>query len=129
MRFRARDVALCFTSAGRSAETGLGGTGALLALPGAGATVGLCPLDCGSHLEKTASFMGSGAAACGQLVDSSWTGCHQGDNSEHLNFLVSMPGVRMLAISGFHLEKSASRNPAPGARARGLYLRLLRSPV
>lgn len=68
-----------------------------------GATVGSCPLDCGSHLEGVASFMGSRSSvwsACGQFLD--WLSSRR--YSEHLNFLVSMPGVRMLAISGFHLE-------------------------
>lgn len=101
-----------FTSAGQRElqRLSLGGTGAFLAFPGTGGHSGLVPSGLWVPPGGVASFMGSGAA-CGQLADSSWIGCHQGDILSISTFWSQCLGSACCFIK-LPSGGSASRNPA-----------------
>ena len=71
--------------------------------------MGYCPQDCMTHAggddENFFSVQGHD-----QLVDNSWIGCHQGEVSSIISFLVStsLESVFLL-ISSFHLEGCVSQ--------------------
>ena len=84
-----------------------------------GATVGSCPRDGGSHLEGQRALWVPGAA-CGQLVDSSWIGCHQGDILSISTFWSQCLGSAGLPSAASIWRGVCFPKPSSGARARAL---------